>query len=314
MNFTFASAFFFPAAGAPVPILLKAAFAGGRGSGNAGAQSQCYGGCGYNWYSEDLVCSGNCKVRLDWVSCVRFVDPPQTSVKIEKDRCVNRVTHVPCNLYKWTDIETSCPGLIAACPPMDCGGGFAQSPETCECEPASPIIIDVAGNGFDLTDTAGGVTFDVNGLDMLEAVSWTAANSDDAWLALDRNNNGVIDSGQELFGNFIPQSTSGERNGFLALAAFDRADAGGDGNGKIDNRDSVFSRLRLWQDANHNGVSEPRELHTLPELVVARLHLDYKESRRVDDHGNRFKYRAKVDDAKGGEAGRWAWDVFLVGQ
>ena len=64
--------------------------------------------------------------------------------------------------------------------------------------------------------------------------------------------------------------------------------------------------------SNHNGVSEAGELDALPSLNISALHLDYKESKRTDEHGNRFRYRAKVGDAKGAKAGRWAWDVFLV--
>lgn len=199
--------------------------------------------------------------------------------------------------------------------PSVCDPG-SWSFQWCDCVPySSPILIDVAGNGFNLTNSARGVDFNLNNKGGREKLGWTRSDSDDAWLVLDRNRNGTIDDGTELFGDVSaqPEPPQGvEKNGFRALAEFDKAANGGNADAKIDRNDSVFSRLRFWQDRNHNGVSEAEELHTLPSLNVAVFELDYKESKKTDSNGNQFKYRAKIRNGKGQQLGRWAWDVYLV--
>lgn len=209
-----------------------------------------------------------------------------------------------------------CLALAAACSSVPGVGSIEQNLCSCDAEIppcccTSPILIDVAGDGFRLTSWADGVEFAPHPGFRPSNRAWTEANSDDAWLVLDRDGDGVINDGSEMFGNTTPQPHPPEgtlRNGFLALAPYDDAR-----NGMIDAEDAMFPELRLWQDRDHDGKSQPLELHTLPELGVAGVSLVHAEAPEVDPYGNSFRYKAAVYGTPGSPVGMTAWDVWLVG-
>jgi hypothetical protein len=132
------------------------------------------------------------------------------------------------------------------------------------------------------------------------------------FLVLDRNENGVIDDGSELFGtstsrpNGLPAG-----NGFQILADLD-ADSGAP-DGKIDASDAVFAKLRLWIDSNHNGYSEGEELLTMQGAGITALNTAYRSGRYVDEHGNRFRFvgTLEIRTPKGRERRDVMWDVFF---
>ena len=149
--------------------------------------------------------------------------------------------------------------------------------------PASPLVLDLDGDGIETVGLAAGIQFDMNNDGFLETTGWVM--SDDGFLALDRNGDGIINNGSELFGNStMLQNGSLAANGFLALAEFDS-----NHDGKIDKKDSAWNSLRVWRDINQNGESDAGELFTMDQAGISSINLSYTNSNVVDAFGNEFR-------------------------
>ena len=182
--------------------------------------------------------------------------------------------------------------------------------ESSACCP-TPIILDVAGDGIHLTSWHDGVPFELIPGVSGSIIAWTTPQSDDAWLVLDRNEDGIVNDGSEMFGNFTAQPAPPDgvlENGFAALAVLDSNQ-----DSVVDSLDLKFNDLRLWQDKNHDGRSQTDELSPLRALGVAGISVAYTVTSKVDEHGNRFRYSAAAHAVPGAPVGMVAWDVILTG-
>ena len=147
----------------------------------------------------------------------------------------------------------------------------SEPPPTSQ-RPKDPLSLDLDRNGkIDTLPRSAGVHFDLDNSGFAEQTSWLAPG--DGFLVLDRNNNGHIDGGAELFGSETTlNSGKVAENGFEALAEWDS-----NTDGKITAEDAIYHRLCIWQDKNSNGIVNSGELNTLQAHGVAEIHLDYKE-------------------------------------
>lgn len=142
--------------------------------------------------------------------------------------------------------------------------------------PRDPLIIDLGKRGIELTSVDNGVHFDLDNNGFAEKTAWVG--TEDGFLAIDRNGNGRIDNGGELFGDQVTL-----KNGSIAFSGFEAlADLDENDDGVIDQNDSEFSNLRVWIDANHNGTSESEELKTLDELNIESISLDHFDKSETD--------------------------------
>lgn len=158
----------------------------------------------------------------------------------------------------------------------------------------SPIIVAVGADAsYQLTSPQTGVLFDIDGNGIREWLAWTRIGDETAFQVYDRNRNGIIDDGTELFGNHSILPTGQKAiNGFEALAFYDRIENGGNSDGQIDSRDAIWNSMELWIDWNHNGVSENAELFALDDYQLMNVSLAFHTIWRRDAYGNVFRLAA----------------------
>ncbi|MBO5426573.1 MAG: DUF2974 domain-containing protein [Lachnospiraceae bacterium] len=134
-----------------------------------------------------------------------------------------------------------------------------------------PLVLDIQGDGFDIEAKKYGAYFDLNCDGFAEKINWT---SKDAFLGLDLNNNGKIDNGREVFGDYhLLADGTRAKNGFEALSQYDKNE-----DGIIDAEDEIFNQLKLWVDTDGDGLSENGELKSLSDMGIKEIKLEHVSS------------------------------------
>ena len=177
------------------------------------------------------------------------------------------------------------------------GDGWAETPGVQEAsvdDHPFPVLIQLSKGHLSLTGLDDPVSFDMDADGFAENTGWTGRDGSAAFLVLDRNDNGIIDDGRELFGTMTAQWETEDPSGFMALAFFDGASAGGNADGVISEDDTVFESLALWHDRDHDGLSDPSELTPLRDIGIGTIGLNMIPVSRSDTHGNQLRYGATV--------------------
>lgn len=151
---------------------------------------------------------------------------------------------------------------------------------------ADPLVLDLAGDGINLTRAGEGAIFDIDADGRLDSTAWV--QGDDALLVHDRNGNGSIDDGTELFGD-----QNGAANGFIELAKHDN-----NKDGRIDRLDPIYKALKLYQDLNGNGRIEKNELSGLEEMGIKALNLNFIQANQ-DLNGNKLILNGSFERSNG---------------
>ncbi len=168
-----------------------------------------------------------------------------------------------------------------------------------------PIILDLDHNGIALTTLDHGVSFDINADGHQDKIAWTAGT--DGILAYDLDGNGKIDNGSEIFSPHFAGGTYVD--GLAALATLDS-----NHDGRIDAADEAFSKLTVWQDLNHNGITDAGELSSLTDHQITSISLDASAS-GTEIYGQSIMSEGSytTSDGVGGHFVEVAFDTTLGG-
>lgn len=142
--------------------------------------------------------------------------------------------------------------------------------------PRDPLAVDLGAMGIDLTTLDHGVNFDLDKNGFAEKTAWIG--KEDGFLVFDRNGNGRIDDGGELFGDQVELSDGNtSKSGFEALADLDS-----NKDGVLDEKDKVWNKLQIWTDADQNGISGDNELRSLNDSGIKSISLETTKEENVD--------------------------------
>ncbi|HEX6095081.1 MAG TPA: hypothetical protein VF432_02065 [Thermoanaerobaculia bacterium] len=248
----------------------------------------------------DRTIMGNNPAYVSTTQCALAGDNWETPAEQEQQSC-DASCPIPCSGSPLT-CDTS----------PDPYGGW-----TCPWSQCSPLVLDLNGDGIHTTPVTDPVSFDITGDGIPERMGWTDPATDEGFLWMDLTPNGCVDDGSELFG-IGTRLTDGSRarDGFEALAQYDRESLGGNDDGSISAADDVWNRLRLWVDINHDGVCDARESGPIAQYGVVAIPLAYTVHEEVDGSGNVHRLRGSYSRyIRGGTRPRIIWlqmhDVFF---
>lgn len=155
-------------------------------------------------------------------------------------------------------------------------------------ETETPLVIALVDEGIFTLPDDDNIYFDHNNDGVKESTGWIDSNS--AFLVFDKNENGIIDNGNEMFGNNTPNILGGyAKHGFDALSQYDNNQ-----DNRIDNNDVIWSSLNLWVDKNINGETDIDELVDIECSGIEAINLIYENNGIIDENGNQFLLTSSV--------------------